>query len=103
MFAQTLSGAVWLTIADLIFSSGLKTLLSKFVPGINTQTIINSGATGIRNIVFSQDLIAVLKAYSESVDHVFYMTTALGACCILFVPGMGWKDIRKKASSQTLA
>jgi hypothetical protein len=103
MFAQTLSGAVWLTIADLIFSSGLKTLVPKYAPGSDPQTIINSGATGIRNVVSGQDLIAVLKAYYQSVDHVFYMTAALGACCILFVPGMGWKDIRKKASPQELA
>ncbi|KAJ6088030.1 hypothetical protein N7499_004212 [Penicillium canescens] len=99
MFSQTLSGAVWLTIADSIFSSGLKTLVSKYAPDVNPKTIIDSGAGGIRNVVSGQDLIGVLKAYSESMNQVFYMTAALGGCCILFVPGMGWKDIRNKASS----
>ncbi|CAG7962773.1 unnamed protein product [Penicillium salamii] len=96
MFFQTLSGAVWLTIADSIFSSGLKSLMSKHAPDVNPKTIIDSGAGGIRNVVTGHDLIGVLKAYCESVNHVFYMTTALGACCILFVPVMGWKNIRNK-------
>jgi hypothetical protein len=47
-------------------------------------------------VVKSQDLPGVLEAYAESVDHLFYMAAALGAVCLIFSFGMGWKDIRKK-------
>lgn len=96
MFIQTLSGAVFLTFADVIFSTGLKSLVPKYAPNVNPQTVIAAGATGIRDVVPGQDLPGVLKAYAKSVDHVFYMATALGVWGVIFSFGMGWKDIRKK-------
>jgi hypothetical protein len=38
-------------------------------------------------------LVGVLKAYSESVDHVFYLVCVSAAAA--FCWGMGWQDIRK--------
>ncbi|KAJ5678899.1 hypothetical protein N7462_007143 [Penicillium macrosclerotiorum] len=96
MFFQTLSGAIFLCAADLIFSSGLESLIPKEAPNVNPQTVISAGATGIRNVVSSEDLPGVLKAYAQSIDHVFYMCAALGCLCLIFSFGMGWKDIRKK-------
>lgn len=96
MFLQTLSGAVFLTLGNLVFSSGLKELLPIDAPNVNPQTIIDAGATGIHDLVSSQNLPGVLKAYSKSIDHVFYMSVGLGVVGLIFSFGMGWKDIRKK-------
>lgn len=96
MFMQTLSGAMFLTFADVIFSNGLKTLIPRNAPNVNPQTVIAAGATGIRDVVSAEDLPGVLIAYAKSVDHVFYMSAALGVVCVGFAFGMGWKDIRKK-------
>lgn len=96
MFTQTLSGAAFLTFADVIFSTGLKTLIPKDAPNVNPEVIIAAGATGIRNVVLSENLPGVLKAYADSVDRVFYMSAGLGVVCMVFAFGMGWKDVRKK-------
>lgn len=96
MFIQTLSGAVFLTFADVIFSTGLKSQVPQYAPKVDPQVIIAAGATGIRNVVSVQDLPAVLKAYAKSVDHVFYLAAALGVVGVVFSFGMGWKDIRKQ-------
>ncbi|KAJ5157256.1 major facilitator superfamily domain-containing protein [Penicillium canariense] len=96
MFAQTLSGAIFLTFADVIFSTGLKSTIPKDAPNVNPQVVIAAGATGIRDVVSNQDLPGVLKAYAKSVDHGFYMSAALGVCCLIFAFGMGWEDVRKK-------
>ncbi|KAJ5444181.1 uncharacterized protein N7458_008053 [Penicillium daleae] len=96
MFIQTLSGAVFLTFADVIFSTGLKSLIPKYAPGVSAQAVIAAGATGIRDVVSIQDLPGVLKAYAKSVDHVFYLVAAMGVWGLIFSFGMGWKDIRKK-------
>lgn len=101
MFIQTLSGAVFLTFADVIFSTGLKSQVPQYAPKVDPQVIIAAGATGIRNVVSGQDLPAVLKAYAKSVDHVFYMAAALGVVGVAFSFGMGWKDIRKKKPAST--
>jgi hypothetical protein len=96
MFIQTLSGAVFLTFADVIFSTGLKSLIPKYAPGVSAQAVIAAGATGIRDVVSIQDLPGVLKSYAKSVDHVFYLVAAMGVWGLIFSFGMGWKDIRKK-------
>lgn len=99
VFIQTLSGAVFLTFADVIFSTGLKALIPKDAPNANAAAIIAAGATGMRDVVSPEDLPGVLKAYAGSVDRVFYMAAALGVICVIFSFGTGWKDIRKKKPS----
>ncbi|KAB8230296.1 MDR family MFS transporter [Aspergillus alliaceus] len=101
-FSQTLSGAIFLTFANLIFSNGLRSLIPKYASGIDPQVIITSGATGVRNVVTEPELGGVLKAYSQSVGHVFYMAAALGVCCVATAFGMGWKSIKKKAALNTV-
>jgi hypothetical protein len=96
MFCRTLSGAVVFAIFDVLFSSGLTSLIPKDAPGIDTQMIISAGATGIQSAVSSKDLPGVLTAYAKSIDYVFYLSAALGACGVGFACGMGWKDIRTK-------
>lgn len=99
MFSQTLFGAMCLTFAHVVFSSGLESSLSKYAPNVNPVAIINAGATGIRDVASDQDLTGVTKAYADGVDHVFYMGVALGICCVITCSGMGWKDVRKKKPS----
>jgi hypothetical protein len=50
-------------------------------------------------VVQSQNLPVLLRAYGKSVDHVSYMVAAVGAVCLMFLFGIGWKDIRKKEST----
>lgn len=99
MFIQTLSGAVFLTFADVIFSTGLQTLIPQNAPNANVAAIVAAGATGFRDVTSAQDLPGVLKAYAKSIDHVFYMGAALGVVCVVSSFGVGWKDIRKKNPS----
>ncbi|KAJ5586969.1 uncharacterized protein N7459_002734 [Penicillium hispanicum] len=99
IFTQTLSGALFLTFADVIFSAGLKSLIPQDAPSVDPQVIISAGATGVRNAVSSGALPGVMKAYTGSIDHVFYMAASLGVVCTAFAFGMGWKDVRKKKPS----
>ena len=95
MFMQTLSGAIFLTFDDVIFSTGLKALIPRYAPNANTAAIIAAGATGMRDVTSSDDLSGVLKAYSGSVNRVFYLAASLSVVCVIFAFGMGWKDVRK--------
>lgn len=99
MFTQTLSGAVFLTLANVIFDAGLRSLLPKDAPNADAAAIIAAGATGFRSVVSSEDLPGVLTAYAKSVDYVFYLTAGMGVIMFIFAFGMGWKDVRKKKPS----
>lgn len=96
MFCQSFFSATFLSFADVIFNTGLRTIIPQQAPDINVEAVIQAGATAFRSVVPASDLQAVLKAYATSVDHVFYLAIGASGAAFLTCWGMGWKDIRKK-------
>ena len=68
---QFLSGSVFLAIARNIFQSRLSAELAIQAPTANATAIIAAGAEVLRNVVGSQDLMAVLQAYNIAVTNTF--------------------------------
>ncbi|THC95966.1 hypothetical protein EYZ11_004563 [Aspergillus tanneri] len=97
MFCQTLGGAVFLVIANVIFSASLRTEIPWYAPGIDPETVIGAGASSVRDVVTSTTALAgTLTAYATSVGRVFYLAVGLSGIGLASAWGMGWKDIRKK-------
>ncbi|KAF2673519.1 efflux pump [Microthyrium microscopicum] len=95
-FAQTFGGAVFLVVAQLIFSHGLKSEIPKYAPEVNPQSIIDAGATKFRQFITPSQLPAVLEGYDKAIIHVFYLGTAITALSFFVSLGMGWKKIAQK-------
>jgi hypothetical protein len=96
IFLQTFGGAFFLAIGQTIFNSGLVDALKKYAVGVDTQAVINAGASGVHGVVSSQQLASVLKSYNEAVSHEFYMSAACSALTLFTCLGMGWKKIIKE-------
>ena len=95
VFCLNFGGATFLTLAETDFSQSLLVAIPKYAPGANTTAVQSAGATDFRNVISAAELPGVLKAYSVSVDHVFYLVCASGAAAFVSAWGMGWNDIRK--------
>lgn len=95
VFCQTFGGAVFLSVAQLIFSQGLISGLEEYAPTINPEIVIKAGATAVRSVVSPADLPAVLRAYMVGIDRVFYLGTGAAGAIFLFSWGMGWRSIKK--------
>lgn len=95
-FCQTFGGSVFLAVANVIFSEGLKSQIPRYAPNVHPDVVIAAGATGFRQTVAGDDLVGVLKGYSRAVGWAFYLVAAL--CVVSFASGwgMGWVDLRKK-------
>lgn len=100
IFAQSLGPAIVLVLCNVVFNSSLKSQLRKEAPSINASEIIQAGATGFRAIVRPNELVDVLVAYSRSINHVFYLVTAVASVCLIVLWGMGWHDLRKKGDER---
>ncbi len=96
IFCQNFGGAVFLTFAETIFSNSLTSLITRYVPGIDVKAVIDAGATGWRGILSESQVFGVLKAYSDSIDRIFYLAIGTSMGTMMFACGMGWVDIRKK-------
>jgi len=100
-FTQTLGGAIMLTFGETILTNSLRNLIPTYAPGVNPETVIAAGATGVRGVITdATQLAGVLVAYSKSIDRVFYLAIGCSAACFLFAWAMGWKDIRKKPKAK---
>lgn len=95
VFSLNFGGATFLTLAETDFSQSLRASIPKYAPGVDANTINSLGATDFRSAVPASELPGVLRAYSVSVDHVFYLVCGSAAAAFLSAWGMGWKDIRK--------
>jgi len=95
MFGHTIGGAVFLSLAQALFTRGLRIELPRRVPGIDVDKIISAGVTPAALASVPPDQIAgVLRALCTSVNHVFYLTAAAGVAAFCFAWGLGWRDIR---------
>ncbi|KAL4735676.1 major facilitator superfamily domain-containing protein [Aspergillus similis] len=100
-FSQTFGGSVFLAVASVIFSEGLKSQIPRYAPGVDPQQVIAAGATGFRDIVGGEDLKGVLRGYARAIDWVFYLVVGLAVVQFGVSWGIGWVDIRPKAKRET--
>lgn len=96
IWCQYIGPTIFLTLYNTIFDTSLRSQLREQAPNADAEAIIAAGATGFRSVVDPQDLHDVLKAYTNSLDTVFYLVAAVGAVSWFSAWGMGWKDIREK-------
>ena len=97
VFFNTMGGAIGVSIAENIFSNGLKREISKDAKGVDAEAIIAAGATGFRDLVPAGQLAAVLKAYNTAVTDVFTIAVAAGGLAFLSSFLFEMKSVRGKS------
>ena len=95
VLCQNLGAAVFLTVAQTVFSSSLRTRIVVDAPSVDADAIIAAGARKFRTLVSADQLPGLLQAYSTAIDLVMYVGVGLGASAFICAWGLGWKDIRK--------
>jgi len=82
MSAMNLSGAVFVPIEQNVFSSHLVKALIQ-TTGIDACTIIDSGATNLRNLVDPNLIAPVLTAYNKAIVAAFRVAVCMAALGII--------------------
>lgn len=99
LFGQTLAGAIFLPVCQSVFQNQLVSYLHEYAPNANSKGIIESGITGLREIVSSEQLPSVLTAYNKALTQSFYVAVAMSSLSIL---GPVWLDrVSLKGSQKT--
>ncbi|KAK1811018.1 hypothetical protein LTR12_014641 [Friedmanniomyces endolithicus] len=98
IFCQGMGGAVFLIVANAVFSNSLRHQLrlqsSKI--GVAPDAVVNAGARGLRQLIPDGERLAVvLRAYTDSIDNVMYVGIGVACVAFAFAWGLGFKDIRK--------
>ncbi|KAI0120154.1 major facilitator superfamily domain-containing protein [Nemania sp. FL0031] len=98
VWCQYIGPTIFLTLFNVLFDTGLRSQLHEKAPNVDANAVVLAGATNFRGIVSMQDLPNVLIAYSTSLDYTFYLGAGAGVLAWAAAWGMGWNDIRKKAT-----
>jgi hypothetical protein len=94
-FGQQLGGAIFLAIAQNVFTQQLIKELTG-LSGLDPEQILNTGATNLPNIIPASLLPQVLSAYNTTIVHTWYV--AIASSCAMAIPAlcMEWKSIKGK-------
>lgn len=100
MFAQTFGGALFISVAQNIFSNKLLANVASYAPGVPPELVLAVGATDIKRVIGDQYptmLDAVLRAYNDTITHgVFYVCCGTGAAAIITGLWVPWISVKNK-------
>ncbi|KAF2185102.1 MFS general substrate transporter, partial [Zopfia rhizophila CBS 207.26] len=96
MFAQTLGGALFISVGQNVFTNQLIKNLASVVPDLNPGLVLTVGATELKNAIPEQFLSGVLTAYNRTLTQTFYVSVAAGSFSIIGALFVEWKNMKGK-------
>ncbi|KAJ0384262.1 hypothetical protein COL922a_008775 [Colletotrichum nupharicola] len=104
LFVENLASAIFTVVGNVIFTQTLTRQVSILAPSVSPEAALAVGgsAEAVRGLLppGSPELHGLLLAFSDSINAVFYLLVALGAVSFAASWGMGWVNVRKKATEQ---
>lgn len=96
LFGQSMGPAVFIAIAQVIFTNKLSSILEDIVPGLTPTYIEEHGIDDIKNGVSIEQLSKVLDGISRSLTHTWYL--AVGLACMTIVGSLlvEWRSVKEK-------
>ncbi|RFU31486.1 hypothetical protein B7463_g4855, partial [Scytalidium lignicola] len=94
VFFQFLGGAIFLAIAENLFSSQLMKALVSNAPSLDAQAIVAAGAESVRRVVSAGNLQAVLEAYNTAITRTLYVGVAAGGVAFIASLGVQWINVK---------
>ncbi|KAI9051065.1 hypothetical protein LZ554_005173 [Drepanopeziza brunnea f. sp. 'monogermtubi'] len=96
IFFNSLGGAIAISIAQNIFSNGLKTNLPIYAPSVDPATVVRAGATYLKNVVTADELPGVLHAYMIALQQAYVIPIVAGGIATVCACGVEWKNVKGK-------
>ncbi|TQN70638.1 Efflux pump roqT [Colletotrichum shisoi] len=100
MFLQTFGGAIFISVAQNIFTNELRAGLARDLPNINATVIVDGGATSIRQpgVLPPDALGPILQVYSQSLTNSWYVAVGLACASIAGSALVQWKTVKQAES-----
>lgn len=99
IFAQTIGGAIFVSVGQTVFSNALISSLHAYVEDLDPEIVIGNGAMGLRHIVWGIDerfVTDVLIACDEAIKKVFVVGVVMTCAMMVGSLGMEWKSVQGK-------
>lgn len=96
LFGQSMGPAVFIAIAQVIFTNELSSSLENIIPGLSPAYIEQHGLGDIKNRVPAQQLGEVLRGIDRSLTHTWYLPVALACTTMAGSLLIEWRSVKQK-------
>jgi hypothetical protein len=103
MFAQTLGGALFVSVGQNVFTNQLVKGIKKNVPNIDSGFVLSVGATEIKHRIPQASLPGVLSAYNDALVNTWYAAVALSVLSGIGCAFIKWKSVKGKKIEPAMA
>ncbi|KAK8016709.1 major facilitator superfamily transporter [Apiospora rasikravindrae] len=100
-FLQTLGGAIFVGVAQSVFTNQLVQSIAANVPGLNPRIVLATGATSLRNSLNPEDYAGLREAYNTALLKAFLVATGLSVASIFGSATIPWKSVKKGKANAT--
>ncbi|OJJ51246.1 hypothetical protein ASPZODRAFT_87380 [Penicilliopsis zonata CBS 506.65] len=104
MFAETISGTIFLAVGESIFENKLVSELRDHAPTVDPSIVIANGASGLRaamgEIYGVQVVEEILVSYADALQPIWIITVALGALSLVGAVCTEWVSVKKGKDSR---
>ncbi|KAJ5466645.1 Efflux pump roqT [Penicillium diatomitis] len=97
-FSQSLSGALFVSIAQNVFQNRLVLNLTRYASSIDPAVVVQAGASNLAGKIPRSLLPSVLAAYNLAVTQTFFVCVAMALVSFLAACLVEWKSMKKAAN-----
>ena len=106
MFAETISGTVFLSVCQNVFENKLIRELRQRVPTADPRIVLESGASSLVSTMsklYPQQVVEkVLEAYSKALQPIWIITVVLGSLSLFGAVCTEWVSVKKDKDKKHL-
>ncbi|CAI7643384.1 unnamed protein product [Penicillium glandicola] len=95
-FAQSLSGAMFISIAQTVFENRLVASITAYAPSMSPNALIEAGAANLSHRVPKDILPSVLRAYNVAIIQTFYVSVAAALLSFIGAGLVQWKSMKRR-------
>lgn len=96
VFAQNFGPALFVSVAQSLFSTRLVSNLKEYAPDIDSNALKSMSLADIRRLIPASDLQEALQGYDKAIIQTFYLCVALTCLMIVGSLGMEWRSVKEK-------
>ncbi|KAJ5188373.1 Major facilitator superfamily transporter [Penicillium cf. griseofulvum] len=99
MFAETISGAVFLAVCETLFGNKLLEELDKLSPAVNPAAVVANGVAGLKSamseIYTASAVDEILESYAKALQPVWIIAVIFGSLSLLGAVFTEWVSVKK--------
>ena len=97
LFFQTLAGAIFISVAQGIFSNELVRAVAQNAPSVDAAKVLLVGATDIRNAYSPEIVPAIIQSFMDALRNTYILAIAcagLSAVTAFIVAAIDWRTLK---------